>query len=309
MLSRHLCSIGTCWFFVISGYFFLRFLKEEEFGTRWVLAKWKKRIRTLLIPYLIWNAIAVLAVLAKNEIFGLLNLGKDYGELQTLSFGPLSWFFFGPADFPLWFMRDLMILSLLAPLMYIVFKKIPYISLSLLVIAYLSPLDPSIPTMRSIFFFSLGAWLGTMRLNMIDLCRKVKIPAIIAAIVLMLVATSQIGRPTHLLLLRLFYPFGMIVFMIFCDWMIRNEAVKNKLCDLAVTVFFIYAAHLIYILGWTKGLFLRIFGDSLAGTWISYLGVPVVVIIVCLILYYLFDKITPKALAIACGGRTQTKEK
>lgn len=296
MLSRHLCSIGTCWFFVFSGYLFFRFMKEGEFSFSWVTAKWKRRVRTLLIPYLIWNLLAVLAIFVKCLIVP----GE---EMDMVRQGPLYWLFTGPADFPLWFMRDLMILTLLTPLIYVLFKRLRWVSLALLVLVYLSPLNPSIPTMRSIFFFGAGCWLGVHKVNIISLCRSIRVPAAIAAVVLLLVATSQVGRPLHTLLLRLFYPFGMIVFMNLCDRLIDNRKRRERLCALAGSVFFVYGAHEIYILGWTKGLCLRLFGDSLGGAWLRYFLVPVIVLGVCLALYWALNKLMPRSLAFACGGR------
>ena len=87
--------------------------------------------------------------------------------------------------------------------------------------------------------------------------------------------------------------------------MIDNEHLKGRLSQLSASVFFIYAVHEIYILGWTKGLCLRIFGNSLAGTWISYWLVPVIVLAVCYALYCLLNRIMPRALAFACGGRSK----
>lgn len=304
MIDRHLCSIGTCWFFVISGYFFLRNLNEDEFNLRWVTLKWKKRIRTLFVPYLIWNTLAVLAIVFKNGLFDLLHLGISTEELEVLRKGLLYYFFTGPADYPLWFLRDLMLMSLFVPIEYLLFKKAPYISLAILIIAFLSPWNPQIPSMRAIFFFSIGAWLGTMKLNILVLCRKVKTPALILAIFFLLVATSQVGRPLHTLLLRIFYPFGMITFMNFCDRMIDNTKQKQRLTRLSASVFFIYAAHEIYILGWTKGLFVRIFGEGLVGTWIRFLFVPIIVLSVCLALYWLLNRLMPRTLAFLCGGRS-----
>ena len=90
-----------------------------------------------------------------------------------------------------------------------------------------------------------------------------------------------------------------------CDALIDNERRCQRLCDLAASVFFIYAAHGIYILGWTKGLCLRVFGESLAGTWIRYWLVPVIVLVVCYALYRLLNRIMPRTLAFACGGRSK----
>lgn len=297
MLSRHLCSIGTCWFFVFSGYLFFRYLKDGEFSMDWVAAKWKKRVRSLLLPYLIWNALAVLAVVLVSFV-----LGKH----DTIVGPPVYWFITGPADFPLWFLRDLMLLTLVTPLIYLFFKWFRWLSLVLLILVYLSPLNPAIPTMRSIFFFCIGCWLGIYRVNMISFCRSIKFLAAVVSLVLLLVATSQIGRPLHTFLLRLFYPFGMVCFMNICDSLIDNEKRCERLCALSGSVFFIYAAHEIYILGWTKGLLLRLFGESLAATWLRYFLVPVIVLGVCLALYWALNRMIPQTLSFVSGGRVKS---
>ena len=118
---------------------------------------------------------------------------------------------------------------------------------TLLLLVYISPLNPNIPAMRAIFFFGAGCWLGIWKYNMLEIAQRVK-------------------------------------------W--------------SAAVFVIYASHEILILGWTKGIFMRVFGEGLAGACISYLGVPVVVLCVCLLLYWVLNRIMPKTLSFICGSRS-----
>lgn len=306
LISGHFCAVATRWFFLLSGFLFFRYLKEGEFSWAWVSTKWEKRIYSLLIPYLIWNALAILAIIVKNVLFSsVLSLGMDSDEWSTVTRGPLYWFWTGPADFPLWFLRDLIVMSLLAPALHWCFKRFKWISLGLLVLVGLSPWSLPFPSLQALFFYSLGVWLGTHDMSILQLCRRFKTPAAIAATVLLVLATSQVGRPLHTMCFRAFLPFGMISFMNLCDSLINNEKRQERLCNLSSSVFFIYAAHEIYILGWTKGLCLRLFGNSLAGTWISYWLVPLIVLTVCLGLYYLLDRIMPRTLSFVCGGRSK----
>lgn len=305
MISHNLARLAVCWFYAISGYFFFRYLKDGDFNFKWVLAKWKKRIWTLLIPYLIWNLLAVGITALKCFSFSRMGIGT---ENDMPEFNVLYWFWNGPANFPLYFMRDLMVMSLIAPLLYLFFKRFRWLGLAILVCLYVSPLRPGIPSMRAISFFTLGVWLGTWKVNMLAVCRKVKWPAAALAIVCLLVASYFNTSPYHEWMLRAFYPFGMITFMNLCDGLIDNENRYNRLVKLSSTVFFIYGAHEILILGWTKGAFLRVFGDGLLGSWISYLFVPVVVLLVCLGLYWIVNKFIPGPLAFACGGRTNKKQ-
>ncbi len=289
LISKHIGAIATSCFFLFSGYLFFWKSNEEEFSLGWVLAKWKKRIKTLLIPYLIWNLLMVVAM----------SLMKD------LTTGPIHWFVTGPVNFPLWFLRDLIIMSALAPLLYLICIKLRWISLSALIIVYLSSLKTHIPSMNAIFFYGVGVWTATFKLDLSNFCRKAKTPAAIMAIILAVVSTALVGTPAHTAMLRLFIPFGIIAAWNICEKAIGNQKTKKILSQLSPSVFFIYAVHEIYLLGWTKGLCLRIFGDSLTGTWIRYWIVPLAVLIICLCLYNLLKKTMPRALTFACGGRTK----
>ena len=203
-------------------------------------------------------------------------------------------------------MRDLMIMCLLSPIVYYLFKKLPRPGgIIVLLVLFLLPFETSFLTWRGYFFFSLGAFLGIQQLNILSLCKKAKYPAYFVAVILLFVATFFNDAPFHDWLIRVFYPFGMIAFMNIIDSLIDNENRCEQLCKLSAAVFFIYASHEIYILGWTKGLLLRIFGTSLAGTWVRYLLVPIIVVCVCLALYYLLNRIIPRTLAFSCGGRSK----
>lgn len=307
LISHNLCQLTVCWFFVFSGYLFFYNLPQNGLTGEWLITKWKRRFWTLLIPYFIWNTLPMFAKYVKEHFLVLLGMQEAGTAPASLfsGFNPLPRFLLGPANFPLWFMRDLIIMSILAPAVYFIFKHIPRrVGIIVLFVLFLLPFETPVLTWRGYFFFSLGAFLGIHKLNMLSICRKVKWHAAIMAVILLITATLFNDAPFHDWLLRVFYPFGMITFMNIIDRLIDNKKWCEILCKLSSAVFFIYAVHEIYILGWTKGMFLRIFGDGLLGTWIRYLFVPVVVLFVCLGLYYLLNKIMPRTLAFICGGRS-----
>ena len=55
-LTGGICRVANCLFFCISGYLFARNIIDMN----GVFAKQRKRLRTLLIPYLLWNVVFVL---------------------------------------------------------------------------------------------------------------------------------------------------------------------------------------------------------------------------------------------------------
>lgn len=302
MISHNFCKIAVCWFFVFSGYLFF-YNMGGEFSWKTIADKWKKRCSSLLRPYVIWNLLVVVAIVVKSFVFNMVGLGPDEGMEWVKKMNVLDWLWNWPANFPLWYMRDLVLLTLLAPVWFFIFKKFKWFGFALLICAYASPLNPGIPSMRGIFFFGLGAFLGIWQYNLLTICRKVRIPAAILAVVTLLVSSYWNASPYHEWLLRLFYPFGMMTFMNICDKLADKDGRRERMCKLAGAVFFIYGSHEIFILGWTKGLCLRAFGDSFLGTVASFFIVPVVVLLVCLALYKFFDRFTPRTLSFVCGGR------
>lgn len=307
MISHHFGQMAVCWFFLLSGYFLFIKFPPNGFNMRWMAKKWKDRCESLLLPYLIWNLLAVFTIILKFYLFQTIGVEQSDTEMEAVRMGPWFWFVSGPADYPLWYLRSLIILVLLAPVIWLMASGLKLLFPILLGVLYISPLEVPIILMHAVFFFCIGAWLGIHKINILVIGKKTKIPAAILAFLLAVVATFRTGFDDHTLWRRLFYPFGMITFLNICDHLIDNTHRCERLSKLSAAVFFIYAAHEIYILGWTKGLFVRIFGEGLTGTWIRFLFVPVVVLAVCLGLFYLLNRFMPRTLAFICGGRTKSK--
>ena len=101
-------------FFILSGFLYFRNVQAEP-GVDYFWNKTRRRVTSLLVPYLIANAVAfILYWLAHRFAPGMLSgfLGDDWRK-------PLFIFVTGPVNLSLWFIRDLIIACLLAPLFYI----------------------------------------------------------------------------------------------------------------------------------------------------------------------------------------------
>ena len=305
MISHNFAKIAVCWFFVFSGYFFFKSLKQGDFSFRWLWGRWEKRIWSLVLPYLMWNLILVAVTLIKTWSFCKVGLGDDGGIEYIRESGPLFWFWTGPVNFPLWYMRDLICMSLVAPLIYWVFSRFKYPGLVALILIYASPLNPSLPgfSMRAIAFFGIGAWMGIWKVNLLEVCRKARKACWVLAPALLVLSTCFNASSYHEWFLRLFYPFGMIFMMNLIDRICSSAKAESWLVKMSETVFFIYVTHEIFILGWTKGAWLRLLGDSVLAQSLRYVLVPVTVLGVCIGLYYLIRKIAPRTLGVLLGGR------
>lgn len=305
MFSHFFCAIAVCWFFFFSGFLYFYHLEEGQFGKKWILGKWNRRIHSIFLPYLVWNLFNVLMILLVTFVFNRVGITITSGQMEGVERGPLFWFITGPIDFPLWYLRDLIVMSIIAPIFYYPVKKYPWLTLAVLLVLYVFSFKIKFFLFPTFSLFGMGAWMSIRKDNLIDFCQKVKFPAAVMAFILLITATAMYAVDEYDRFFRLlFYPFGMVTFLNICNKLYDHLRYRNLMLRLAEPVFFIYAAHEIYILGWTKGLFLRVFGETLSAKWISYLFVPVVTLAICLALFYLIKRLMPKALSFACGWRT-----
>ena len=115
--------IAVPFFFTASGYFLAKHCSEAG----WWCRECRKRVRSLLVPYLVWSAVAVLLTI--GMIAGA-NMVHGRELLQNI---PCSWKWwaraFGinpfcyPGMVPLWYLRTLMIFVFVSPLLYIAVKR------------------------------------------------------------------------------------------------------------------------------------------------------------------------------------------
>jgi len=148
-------------FYCISGFlFFVGVTKVSD-----CYPKIKKRARTLLVPYIIWNIIFVLWYLVLGIIPGVSKFVNSDMTSGLFANGPLHTIyalFIAPAGFQLWYVRDLIIYVLLSPFFYICLKKFKWVLPVLLFFAgtlgllYL----PSTIKIWGSFFFVFGGYIA-----------------------------------------------------------------------------------------------------------------------------------------------------
>lgn len=108
-------------FFLISGYLFYKGF-EEKWDWTLYLNKMKKRVRSLIIPYLLWNVLVALYFIfpmfvgQHREGFGGIPawLSAHGGGLSFLWADPV--YENCPIDYPLWFIRNLILVTALSPI-------------------------------------------------------------------------------------------------------------------------------------------------------------------------------------------------
>ena len=266
MVSQTLVKVAMPMFFVMSGYLF--FANVEQFNKEIYWQKIQRRIKTLLIPYIIWNLLMALKL-------------KDF----NLSF------FMEPANMPLWFLRDLMIVSLLTPIIYIGVKKLNYWVFLLLLPVYLTgiwAIQPG-PNPYAICFFTLGAYLSIKRVNLIEACLRLEKTAYFLSVLLALAMTLSYPTITYSLLMLCFRVVSVVA--IFClAYRILSRTTKRipqTACDAS---YFIYLAHYVFFFSFIDTAFFSIFGTSTLSMCAHYLLCPLVKVAIFVAIYYIYTQ-------------------
>ncbi|MGM9803925.1 MAG: acyltransferase family protein [Muribaculaceae bacterium] len=168
LLCNQFVRIAVPFFFFVSGYFFF---KEGNLTLRSYIAKLKRRAYTLLMPYMTWNMIYVLLYFVTQCFICSLTSGRnklvvDYGLIDWLN---VFWSLKDgmPICYPLWFVRDLMLVVVLSPLVYVLLQKLKVIALVVFALLFLyCPIDsePALP-LFGMFYFAFGAWFSLRRVD------------------------------------------------------------------------------------------------------------------------------------------------
>ena len=163
VLCNMIPRMAVPFFFFVSGYFFF---KSGALTLRSYIDKLKRRARTLLLPYMMWNLVYVLLYFATQMFLPSYTSGRNKLVVEYSFTDWLNVFWVHcdgmPICGPLWFLRDLMLVILFAPLLYFMLKKFKAFTLVLFAVLYLYwPIetDPSIPFFAA-FYFSFGAWFS-----------------------------------------------------------------------------------------------------------------------------------------------------
>lgn len=317
LMSNILTRVAVPMFFVISGYLF--FYKVAEFSLSVYGDKLKKRVNSLLIPYVLWIAVFILAysVIIKVNLVSMSG-GKTVYDYEMMDY-LLAFFneninengviavFTGegaPIAFHMWFIRDLMIVCIISPIIYVLCKDMVVgggISVVLLVLWVMNmSLDASGHYyLSAITFFSVGAYLQLQNMRLQNLSNA-----------WWLILVYLIGAVVECILFRGSQPICMIVHNVniligIVAFFVAALKIANKISVpmiMTESTFFVYGIHAMVILLLSK-LAQRFVPQSDLLMTITYVFVPIICTVMCVCMYVLARLIMPQVTKVLTGGR------
>lgn len=320
--SGILARIFVPLFFFISGYFF--FFNKDAERPGFYRTQWRKRIRTLLVPYLLWNifALAVLAIktygpvsaffprLAANPIT-LPELADAFWAFRPSApdgiYEPSS----SPVNVPLWFMRDLMVMALLTPLFHRLLRPkygflFPLCLAALFIAGIWLPYNEGC-SLSALLFFSGGAWFAIHGTNPLAMTSRIGAPAIVytvAGAIYMAFAFGalQSAVPSE----SVFYPLSIITGLfaaIGIGYVLISKGVLNIPPLAEKSSFFIYVFHYPFVATIKPLLFKTIQPHTNLTLLAVYILLIIVTTAVSVGVYALMQRYLPRVTSVLTGAR------
>lgn len=313
-------------FFYISGYLF--FANINRMDMRVYKEKMRKRFSSLLVPYLSWNLLCIpilLLVTYGEALNGSRPMADFTGLLHSGRWGHIFWDFYShdaaftnywgwtilkdnPVLTTFWYVRDLIIMSLLTPVIYWYIKKTKWVGFWCLVAVFCLRVWPHITLGPQSLFFVFGAY-GSMLHGRLTIDNKTGRRAVcLLTVVLTVVMLRFYGNDTYwgFLLAPTFTLVGCYAVLNLAGSLLeRHPGAKPIPSLLTKSSFFVYALHIEFALplGFfiTKAVF-RQTENALLLT-LQYFITPCLIYGICLLVYVSLQKMMPRVLSWLNGNR------
>lgn len=314
-------------YFFISGYVF--FLCKS-FNIETYKNKLKNRFRTLFVPYVIWNSLAIILVLIKSlPVFRSFLTYEGTGvDLSISNIMSCFWMYDGklssppatvadyelftqttpyPINTALWFLRDLMLVVICSPILYFFIRKLHKYALIILGSLYLFSVFYIFDyhftqLMTAFFFFSWGGYMSIHEIDMITTFKKYFLMSFLLFLLSFIFLLNVNNNTIYILLKQLNIFATLILAYNISARLIEANIVKvNKV--LASSGFFIYVSHCLITARLTKVSALLLNPQSDGEICFVYLTSFVITIILLLSIYKLMDKYIPSVLRVITGRR------
>lgn len=285
-------QIAVPGFFMMSGFLFFRGFDGEASCKEVFKRKLKTRVSTLLVPYLLWNLIYFLIYYA----FGKATLKELPLAILHYGYNPVFWYLF-----------QLILITVLTPLIYVCMKKkagaICWLTVIFVLAVFYTMLPIHYCNEDALFYYSLGAYCS---LQKVDICKKsyVRLPSLAALFVITWFLQYVLPAPVANVSAIGWRASGSMLLWVLINYVSEIKGLREfEILPWMKINFFVYATHYLVIRGvWaleeTLGL-----NTSVAANVITYLIMPVVCIAVAYGIYIFMKRFIPHALLALTGGR------
>ena len=285
-----------------------------------------RRVRSLLVPYVFWILLYLVLdlflVLRSSECtygmdcingylrkYGYWHIFWDCNVMDSGSNNPIGFIqdSSSPLLFPLWFVRDLFVVSLFSPLLWWGVRKVGWVFIIVLGFFHVFQIWPCLHGFSSVsfFFFALGIFLNVYADNLDSYFRRFGMLVLLISVLLSLFLVYLFD--THHICLpyvvRCFTVFGSLS-VLYLAYKCHDHKGVSLLISLAKGSFVVYAAHMVFISRYVRIFASHVFASGgMMFFLLEYLTVPIVISFICYLFYFSVKRFCPRLLLLINGGR------
>ncbi|HEY4651227.1 MAG TPA: acyltransferase [Pontibacter sp.] len=312
MISHGFMRVASPVFFIISG--FLLFFKFD-LSSSTILLNYRKRVRSLLVPFLLWSAIGILIyyVLQLSPALKPFFSNRIISELTLIQL--LDTLVLNPIPYQLWFVRNLIVLVLLSPIVWITVRYLKEPILLVILACWIAEIDLVLFRSDALFFFSIGCLLAQKP----SLLKRKGVPGWYPVLLLtwggivILKTALATGGYDNLFVLMLLHKVAIVVGIV-ALWSVVSivatqypDLLNKKLINHYITPFFIYTFHEPVLTILKKGALAVLPSDTHFPVLLVYLLVPLVVVLLAIVTSQVLKLYAPWLFSLLTGSRHHSK--
>ena len=293
---REIQNICVPFFFIISGYLFFRTFEWSK-----LFDKYKSRLRTIFVPYIIWCSLYYIYFCLLSHISitrGYINNGLPI-PVNLVTW--LDWLWVD-SYYTMWFLKDLILLIICTPIIYLFLKNrknIPTGAGVLIILWFVNMAVSRITdvNLNSLILYSVGAYVGINH-KAVPLIERTLVVYLsrICIIIILLINTFFIEQKilSNLLL--------QILMCISLWYAISGSYFTKQLPWWCKISFYIYCIHDFFLEAIEK-LFLIVCGKASVFALLDYILAPIIVVILCILSATFLKKYCKHMWYVLVGGR------
>jgi len=280
---------------------------------------WGGRVNTLLVPYLLWSLIALLLMLLMGWIGGRWLLDgvtpvsllwaqlSHYLDGTFINYAGIETGFYFPLNRPLWFVRDLMVNCLLAPVVWWLMRTLRHAFVPVVGALLVLDLMPNVLgySTSSLGWWSLGGWLALNHKLLFATLKPLRVVAAVVTVLTIVPATCDMGLPPMAVsVLGGLLTASIIVDVLTLFYALHQRGIAPWASQMSSAAFFVYAIHLTAPIA-TLNLALAHAGagHNLAVMLACYVAQAATLLLVSLACYWLCHRLFPRLTSLLTGRR------
>ena len=278
-------------FFLTSGFLFMRGLKTSPAPGNVLLSKLGRRVMTLVVPYLIWNVLYFLIYV----YLGKASITEFYDAMVSYKYNPVFWY-----------LAQLIVITLTAPLIYLLMKNTWTGIVSLAVVFGLAVMYRYLPfhycNEDALFYYMTGAFIS-MNMPKFECHRTDWLEILVSAAFLTVFLVAKYFLPPEIInISEIGYRLSGAVFIYVLVSFIMDR-VAFIIPGFMKINFFVYCTHYLIIrMVWLAEEAAGLNGSAAANAAV-YLLMPVICILSAWGVSTVMKKIMPGVYSVLTGGR------